>query len=128
MGDRVYATLNLNAKVAQIDAVTAALADNPEVGPILDGLIGEAQDAFAAEDVALIAVDCDRDGLKLMCCSGVPLTSEDDEGRVSRARVVGQVLARPAAVPALWSLRRRVALCSRRLADWIEAFLGEAAP
>lgn len=27
---------------AQIDAVTAALADNPEFGPLLDGLVGEA--------------------------------------------------------------------------------------
>ena len=37
------------------------------------------------EDVALLCVDVDADGGKLFCSSGVPLTSEDDEGRMLRA-------------------------------------------
>lgn len=44
-----------------------------------------AQAAFAAEDVALLCVDCDAGSGKLFCSAGVPLTSEDDEGRMLRA-------------------------------------------
>lgn len=44
-----------------------------------------AQSAFAAEDIALLYVDVDANGGKLFCSSGVPLTSEDDEGRMLRA-------------------------------------------
>ena len=44
-----------------------------------------AQRAFAAEDIALLYVDVDANGGKLFCSSGVPLTSEDDEGRMLRA-------------------------------------------
>jgi class 3 adenylate cyclase/tetratricopeptide (TPR) repeat protein len=41
--------------------------------------------AFEAEDIALLYVDVDANGGKLYCSSGVPLTSEDDEGRMLRA-------------------------------------------
>jgi class 3 adenylate cyclase/predicted ATPase len=44
-----------------------------------------AQEAFIAEDVALLCVDCDVGAGKIFCSSGVPLTSEDDEGRMLRA-------------------------------------------
>lgn len=44
-----------------------------------------AQAAFIEEDVALLCVDCDSDGGKIFCSTGVPLTSEDDEGRMLRA-------------------------------------------
>ena len=44
-----------------------------------------AQAAFAAEDVAILCVDCDVDAVKLFCSAGVPITSEDDEGRMLRA-------------------------------------------
>jgi predicted ATPase/class 3 adenylate cyclase len=44
-----------------------------------------AQAAFVAEDVALLCVDCDVGAGKFFCSSGVPLTSEDDEGRMLRA-------------------------------------------
>ena len=44
-----------------------------------------AESAFEAEDVALLYVDVDANGGKLFCSSGVPLTSEDDEGRMLRA-------------------------------------------
>ena len=44
-----------------------------------------AQEAFIAEDVALLCVDCDVGAAKIFCSSGVPITSEDDEGRVLRA-------------------------------------------
>ncbi len=60
------------------------------VGP--DGLaealhetLNIAQAAFEAEDIALLYVDVDANGGKLFCSSGVPLTSEDDEGRMLRA-------------------------------------------
>lgn len=43
------------------------------------------QSAFIAEDVALLCVDCDVGAGKIFCSSGVPLTSEDDEGRMLRA-------------------------------------------
>ncbi len=61
-----------------------------ERGP--DGLAADlhdtlviAQAAFASEDIALLYVDVDANGGKLYCSSGVPLTSEDDEGRMLRA-------------------------------------------
>ncbi|HSJ92222.1 MAG TPA: adenylate/guanylate cyclase domain-containing protein, partial [Ilumatobacter sp.] len=44
-----------------------------------------AQRAFDAEDIALLCVDCDADAGKLFCSAGVPVTSEDDEGRMLRA-------------------------------------------
>ncbi len=43
------------------------------------------EDAFVAEDVALLSVDAEEDGVKVFASSGVPLTSEDDEGRMLRA-------------------------------------------
>ena len=43
------------------------------------------QAAFVAEDIALLCVDCDVGAGKIFCSSGVPLTSEDDEGRMLRA-------------------------------------------
>jgi class 3 adenylate cyclase/tetratricopeptide (TPR) repeat protein len=43
------------------------------------------QAAFIAEDIALLCVDCDVGAGKIFCSSGVPLTSEDDEGRMLRA-------------------------------------------
>ncbi len=44
-----------------------------------------AQAAFEAEDIALLYVDVDANGGKLFCSSGIPVTSEDDEGRMLRA-------------------------------------------
>lgn len=45
----------------------------------------QALETFEAEDIALLYVDVDANGGKLFCSSGVPLTSEDDEGRMLRA-------------------------------------------
>lgn len=47
--------------------------------------ISIAQAAFVEEDVALLCVDCDADAGKIFASTGVPLTSEDDEGRMLRA-------------------------------------------
>jgi class 3 adenylate cyclase/tetratricopeptide (TPR) repeat protein len=44
-----------------------------------------AQAAFEAEDIALLYVDVDANGGKLFCSSGIPVTGEDDEGRMLRA-------------------------------------------
>lgn len=51
----------------------------------LQATISQAQDIFEAEFVTLLAVDIDRDGGKLFLSSGVPVASEDDEGRMLRA-------------------------------------------
>ena len=51
----------------------------------LDQTLRIAQAAFEDEDVALLCVDGDRDGGKLFVSSGVPVTSQDDEGRMLRA-------------------------------------------
>ena len=51
----------------------------------LDQTLETIQTAFEAEDVALLCVDCDDDGGKVFCSSGVPLSNEDDEGRMLRA-------------------------------------------
>ena len=49
----------------------------------------KALETFEAEDIALLYVDVDANGGKLFCSSGVPLTSEDDEGRMlPRARAI----------------------------------------
>lgn len=66
------------------DAVLAGPGPQ-ELGDRLHELLRIAQTAFEAEDVALLCVDLDTDGGKLFCCSGVPVTSEDDEGRLLRA-------------------------------------------
>ena len=44
-----------------------------------------AQAAFDAEDIALLYVDVDANGGKLFCSSGIPVTGDDDEGRMLRA-------------------------------------------
>lgn len=51
----------------------------------LHQMLALAQAAFTAEDIALLSVDVDANGGKLVCSSGVPVTSEDDEGRMLRA-------------------------------------------
>jgi tetratricopeptide (TPR) repeat protein len=61
-------------------------ADGPEgLADALHETLNIAQAAFEAEDIALLYVDVDANGGKLFCSSGVPLTSEDDEGRMLRA-------------------------------------------
>jgi class 3 adenylate cyclase/tetratricopeptide (TPR) repeat protein len=55
------------------------------VAEALQTTLGSAQQALAEEGVTLLAVDVDRDGGKLFLGSGVPRTSEDDEGRMLRA-------------------------------------------
>ena len=60
--------------------------EGPEVlAERLHETISIAQSAFIDEDVALLCVDCDDDGGKIFASAGVPLTSEDDEGRMLRA-------------------------------------------
>jgi class 3 adenylate cyclase len=51
----------------------------------LDRTIREIQAACRGEGVAILAVDVDRDGGKVMCVSGAPTNTEDDEGRMLRA-------------------------------------------
>jgi len=61
-------------------------ADGPDgLAADLHETLNIAQAAFEAEDIALLYVDVDANGGKLFCSSGVPLTSEDDEGRMLRA-------------------------------------------
>lgn len=61
-------------------------ADGPDgLADDLHRTLNIAQTAFEAEDIALLYVDVDANGGKLFCSSGVPLTSEDDEGRMLRA-------------------------------------------
>jgi class 3 adenylate cyclase/tetratricopeptide (TPR) repeat protein len=61
-------------------------AEGPDaVAEALHSTLTIAQDVFAGEDIALLCVDVDSNGGKLFCSSGVPLTSEDDEGRMLRA-------------------------------------------
>jgi class 3 adenylate cyclase/tetratricopeptide (TPR) repeat protein len=61
-------------------------ADGPDgLADALHETLNIAQAAFEAEDIALLYVDVDANGGKLFCSSGVPLTSEDDEGRMLRA-------------------------------------------
>ena len=57
------------------DAVARALQDTMSVF----------EEALVAEGVTLLATDLDSDGGKLFMASGVPYSSEDDEGRMLRA-------------------------------------------
>jgi class 3 adenylate cyclase/tetratricopeptide (TPR) repeat protein len=62
------------------------VADGPDsLADDLHRTLNIAQAAFEDEDIALLYVDVDANGGKLFCSSGVPLTSEDDEGRMLRA-------------------------------------------
>lgn len=51
----------------------------------LQATVGKAQEIFDAEGVTLLTIDIDRDGGKFFLGSGVPVASEDDEGRMLRA-------------------------------------------
>jgi class 3 adenylate cyclase/tetratricopeptide (TPR) repeat protein len=51
----------------------------------LQTTISQAQEILDAEGITLLAIDIDRDGGKLFLSSGVPVASEDDEGRMLRA-------------------------------------------
>lgn len=55
------------------------------------------EEAFRVEDVGLLSVDAEEDGVKVYASAGVPLTSEDDEGRLIRAchAIVGADLPLP---------------------------------
>jgi class 3 adenylate cyclase len=60
--------------------------DGPDgLAAALHETVNIAQVAFETEDIALLYVDVDANGGKLFCSSGVPRTSEDDEGRMLRA-------------------------------------------
>jgi class 3 adenylate cyclase/tetratricopeptide (TPR) repeat protein len=60
--------------------------DGPDVfADALHDTLTQALGTFESEDIALLYVDVDANGGKLFCSSGVPLTSEDDEGRMLRA-------------------------------------------
>jgi class 3 adenylate cyclase/predicted ATPase len=55
------------------------------VAAALQATISAAEDVFVAEGITLLAIDIDSDGGKLFLGSGVPIASEDDEGRMLRA-------------------------------------------
>ena len=55
------------------------------VADALHGTVSVVEDALIAEGVTLLATDLDSDGGKLFMGSGVPYSSEDDEGRMLRA-------------------------------------------
>ena len=55
------------------------------VGEALDGTVSVFMQAMNDEGVTLLATDLDSDGGKLFMGSGVPYSSEDDEGRMLRA-------------------------------------------
>jgi class 3 adenylate cyclase/tetratricopeptide (TPR) repeat protein len=91
--------------------LAGALADNPEPGhriatvafvrfsgtdrlladgmdtaaAALDDLVGTIQAAVHDEQVTLLGIDIDTDGGKVICSTGVPTRTEDDEGRMLRA-------------------------------------------
>jgi class 3 adenylate cyclase/tetratricopeptide (TPR) repeat protein len=63
----------------------------------LHEMLGVVQREFASEDVALLCVDCDQGGGKIFCSSGVPLSNEDDEGRMLRA--TSRIIAAETSLP-----------------------------
>ncbi len=52
------------------------------------------------------------------------LAAQDDDGHVSKAKVVAAALLRPAEIRRLKAVERRVRACAERLADAVEALLG----
>ena len=67
---------------------TDALLSGPgpeAVADALDGTVSVFMQAMNDEGVTLLATDLDSDGGKLFMGSGVPYSSEDDEGRMLRA-------------------------------------------
>jgi predicted ATPase/class 3 adenylate cyclase len=57
----------------------------PAVAEALDQLVTSVQDATEAEQVTFLASDIDDNGGKIILTAGVPVTREDDEGRILRA-------------------------------------------
>jgi class 3 adenylate cyclase len=67
------------------------------VADVMHETVSIFMEAMAAEGITLLAIDIDSDGGKLFMGSGVPYTSEDDEGRMLRA--MRAVLDRGAPLP-----------------------------
>ncbi len=60
--------------------------DGPDaLANALHSTIGSAQEIFDDEGITLLTIDIDSDGGKLFLSSGVPVATEDDEGRMLRA-------------------------------------------
>ncbi|NHA67640.1 adenylate/guanylate cyclase domain-containing protein [Phycicoccus flavus] len=66
------------------DALLAS-AGPAALATTLDALVTGVEEALATEGVTLLATDLDRDGGKFFLGSGVPVSREDDEGRMLRA-------------------------------------------
>lgn len=100
---RLRARLTERAGEAEHRAVTIAFvrysgvdrlledAGGDVVANALEDVVGVVQAAADHEGVTLLGSDADVDGVKLILAAGVPVTQEDDEGRVLRAaRAISQ--------------------------------------
>lgn len=90
-------------RFASTDALLAQ-AGPEAVADALDRTLATAQAAFAAEGVALLAVDIDRDGGKLFVGAGVPRATEDDEALMLRA--LRRIVEAGTPLPLQWGVQR----------------------
>jgi adenosylhomocysteine nucleosidase len=105
-----WALLRGSAEAAAVDLETAAWAK----------VAGQRGLPFLA-----VRAVCDT------ACEDLPFDLNDcvdPAGRVSRFKVARKAILQPSAMRELWSLRRRVTDCSRRLADFVVPLLGEGQP
>jgi class 3 adenylate cyclase/tetratricopeptide (TPR) repeat protein len=77
-------------RLSGLDRLLEAASGN-EVADALEEVVSVVQAAADEEGVTVLGSDADVDGVKLILTAGLPVTQEDDEGRVLRAaRAISQ--------------------------------------
>jgi adenosylhomocysteine nucleosidase len=122
VGARPVTLITTMAPVVRVSEKKALLARFPEPGPVaVDMESASWADAAASAGVPFVAIRAITDGPEeelphyLPECLGV-------DGGIQRTAVLRSALARPSSIPDLIALRRRVAVCSRKLAFFLSDF------
>src|SRR5262249_1010561 len=121
-GARPVTLISTEAPVVRVSEKKALLAQFPEPGPVaVDMESASWADAAARAGVPFIAIRAITDGPEEELPHYLPECLGADGG-IQRTAVVRAALARPSSIPDLLALRRRVAVCSRKLAFFLSDF------
>jgi adenosylhomocysteine nucleosidase len=122
VGARPVTLISMAAPVVRLSEKKELLAQFPESGPVAVDMESAAwADAAASAGVPFVAIRAITDGPEEELPHYLPQCLGEDGG-IRRAAVLRAALARPASIPELISLRRRVAICSRKLAFFLSDF------
>jgi len=122
VGARPVTLISTAAPVVRLSEKKALLAQFPESGPVAVDMESAAwADAAAVAGVPFVAIRAITDGSEEELPNYLPNCLGTDGG-IRRRAVLRAALARPSSIPELISLRRRVAICSRKLALFLSDF------